>query len=195
MAHRLPSNTPDCLSLSTYNPLHHWLLAVPGKLVPPQSYSSGQDLLLTSLVNLPIAVGGLRHEFCVEAVTAQDAFDTVSRERRWRIQEVLKLEHTPDYFTITLHSYFSILRDLIKAARMELASQNFHFNYHPIPAGLPLTPTLEHKLIFGDLKQLFGEATYFGYRTNPILYRPNRLVAHQVSFKSRSDRPCHHYQC
>ena len=167
-------NTPGCLSLSTYSPLHHWLLAVPGKRVAPQSYSAGQDLLLgydtilTSLVNSPIPVGGLRHEVRVAAVTARDALNTVTRERPWRIQEVLNLEHTPDYFTITLHSYFSITRDLIKAARLELASQNFHFNHHPISAGLPLTPTLEHKLIFGDLKQLFGEATYFGYRTNPI---------------------------
>ena len=54
---------------------------------------------------------------------------------------------------------------LLEAADEELYSLGLPFSHrHPPPA--PQAPTQSIKKIFGDLKSLFGEATYRGYRTN-----------------------------
>ena len=162
------SNAPTCLSLSTYNPLHHWVAAYPGSFAPPASFRAGQEMLtkydslLTALENSPTPVGGLRHEIRTSSPTPMAALDLVMATRPWKLNNA-------DYFSIPLSRYFPTARDLLRAARSELESHQFHFSHRLPPLGAPHVPTLAHKQIFGDLKQLFGEATYAaGHRSDAI---------------------------
>ena len=113
------SKTSACLSLSTYNPLHHWLAAYPGScahlhlLLP--SVLDNKCLLnitlsgLTALKNSPTPVGGLRHEIRTSAPTPTAALDIVIATRPWKLDKA-------EYFSIPLPRYFPTDRDLLYAA-------------------------------------------------------------------------------
>lgn len=157
------------VSLSYYLRLHHWLIQMPGgrKLLLPQNSRTGQKRLeffsraidvLTANQDL---IGGVRWEARVRCPTTQDALDVVRQERPW---EMDTWSPETEVSAIPVRRFIRLLPQLLDAAKQALRLEGFSFSH----VGSHHT-TIPQKRIFGDLKLLFGESTYKGYKSTPTL--------------------------
>ena len=157
------------VSLDFYSPMHHWMLQMPGgKVKLPQNNRTGQDCLnnyardIQVLSQNPQSLGGVRWEFRTSAPTLEDAMVIVLVEKRWKINEWSAGLFPPKVYRIQVDDYLNLLPQLLDAAKDELRRLGFSYSHNQLHS-----TTAEQKKVFGDLKLLFGEATYGGYQTPP----------------------------